>query len=104
MTLKNGEGEHQFNNINREEQSPLEEFFKGKQLRIKNDLADDVVNTSPLLFWHLLIVNSLMHSWPPPSMTMIWMTMLEPFVRTVARRMRMRSLVSRFLDYAQCNC
>lgn len=28
MTLKNGQGEHQFSNINREEQQPLEAFFQ----------------------------------------------------------------------------
>jgi len=41
VTLKGGDGEHQFNNINREEQSSLEEFFKNKSLKIKNDLVDD---------------------------------------------------------------
>lgn len=43
VVLKNAEGEHQFNNINREEQTPLEDFFKMKNIKIKNDLADDVV-------------------------------------------------------------
>lgn len=43
MSLKQGDGggEYQFNNINREEQSSLEDFFKTKNLRIKNDLVDD---------------------------------------------------------------
>ncbi|KAH0611220.1 uncharacterized protein H6S33_011647 [Morchella sextelata] len=43
VTLKqsDGGGEYQFNNINREEQSSLEDFFKTKNLRIKNDLVDD---------------------------------------------------------------
>ncbi|KAI5284217.1 FACT complex subunit [Ascosphaera acerosa] len=41
MTLKNGMGEHQFSNINREEQQPLEEFFKAKNIRFKNEMADD---------------------------------------------------------------
>ncbi|KZF25048.1 SSrecog-domain-containing protein [Xylona heveae TC161] len=41
VTLKGGAGEHQFSNINREEQQPLEEFFKAKGLRTKNEMADD---------------------------------------------------------------
>ncbi|KAI5821066.1 hypothetical protein BZA77DRAFT_459 [Pyronema omphalodes] len=44
VTLKGGEGEHQFNNINREEQTSLEDFFKSKNLKIKNDLVDDSSN------------------------------------------------------------
>ncbi|KAJ9227636.1 hypothetical protein DTO169C6_277 [Paecilomyces variotii] len=41
MTLKGGMGEHQFSNINREEQQPLEEFFKAKNIRFKNEMTDD---------------------------------------------------------------
>ncbi|OJJ55157.1 hypothetical protein ASPSYDRAFT_49331 [Aspergillus sydowii CBS 593.65] len=41
VTLKSGMGEHQFSNINREEQQPLEEFFKAKNIRIKNEMSDD---------------------------------------------------------------
>ncbi|KAK3062668.1 FACT complex subunit [Coniosporium uncinatum] len=41
VTLKNGQGEHQFSNINREEQSNLEDFFKKKNLKLKNEMADD---------------------------------------------------------------
>ncbi|KAI5804445.1 hypothetical protein EDC01DRAFT_643438 [Geopyxis carbonaria] len=41
VTLKSGDGEHQFNNINREEQTSLEDFFKSKSLKIKNDLVDE---------------------------------------------------------------
>jgi structure-specific recognition protein 1 len=41
VTLKNGAGEHQFSNINREEQSPLEEFFKRKGIKIKNEMDVD---------------------------------------------------------------
>ncbi|KAH0537392.1 FACT complex subunit [Glutinoglossum americanum] len=41
ITLKGGGGEHQFSNINREEQQPLEEFFKRKGLRTKNEMVDD---------------------------------------------------------------
>ncbi|EAS33634.3 FACT complex subunit pob3 [Coccidioides immitis RS] len=40
MTLKGG-GEHQFSNINREEQQPLELFFKAKNIRFKNEMAED---------------------------------------------------------------
>ncbi|KAF2837892.1 SSrecog-domain-containing protein [Patellaria atrata CBS 101060] len=41
VTLKNGQGEHQFSNINREEQKPLEDFFEAKGLKTKNEMADD---------------------------------------------------------------
>lgn len=41
LKSSDGGGEYQFNNINREEQSSLEDFFKMKNLRIKNDLVDD---------------------------------------------------------------
>ncbi|KAI9839141.1 MAG: FACT complex subunit [Sarea resinae] len=41
ITLKGGAGEHQFSNINREEQQPLEDFFKVKNLRTKNEMVDD---------------------------------------------------------------
>ncbi|KAF3911637.1 hypothetical protein AA313_de0201842 [Arthrobotrys entomopaga] len=33
--------EHQFNNINREEQASLETFFKARGVKIKNDLVED---------------------------------------------------------------
>ncbi|KIV91867.1 FACT complex subunit pob3 [Exophiala mesophila] len=41
ITLKNGQGEHQFSNINREEQQPLEAFFQAKGIRFKNEMLDD---------------------------------------------------------------
>ncbi|KAL2014548.1 hypothetical protein VTN00DRAFT_2073 [Thermoascus crustaceus] len=41
ISLKGGMGEHQFSNINREEQQPLEEFFKAKNIRFKNEMMDD---------------------------------------------------------------
>ncbi|RAK80928.1 FACT complex subunit POB3 [Aspergillus fijiensis CBS 313.89] len=41
VSLKAGLGEHQFSNINREEQQPLEEFFKAKNIRLKNEMSDD---------------------------------------------------------------
>ncbi|KAL9094078.1 MAG: hypothetical protein Q9165_003748 [Trypethelium subeluteriae] len=41
VTMKGGAGEHQFSNINREEQQPLEEFFRAKNLKFKNEMADD---------------------------------------------------------------
>ncbi|MCJ1292384.1 FACT complex subunit [Xylographa carneopallida] len=41
ITLKQGAGEHQFSNINREEQKPLEEFFEIKKLKMKNEMLDD---------------------------------------------------------------
>lgn len=41
VSLKAGMGEHQFSNINREEQQPLEDFFKAKGIRIKNEMTED---------------------------------------------------------------
>ncbi|RJE26641.1 hypothetical protein PHISCL_01055 [Aspergillus sclerotialis] len=41
ITLKSGMGQHQFSNINREEQQPLEEFFKAKNIKFKNEMSDD---------------------------------------------------------------
>ncbi|KAK5158028.1 FACT complex subunit [Recurvomyces mirabilis] len=41
VSLKNGAGEHQFSNINREEQAPLESFFKAKNLKTKNEMDLD---------------------------------------------------------------
>ncbi|KAK5130303.1 FACT complex subunit [Meristemomyces frigidus] len=41
VSLKNGAGEHQFSNINREEQAPLESFFKAKNLKTKNEMDVD---------------------------------------------------------------
>jgi len=41
VQLKNGNGEHQFSNINREEQQPLESFFKTKNIKIKNEMDGD---------------------------------------------------------------
>ncbi|EHK96027.1 putative FACT complex subunit POB3 [Glarea lozoyensis 74030] len=40
VQLKEG-GESQFSNINREEQKPLEDFFRIKQLRVKNEMEED---------------------------------------------------------------
>jgi structure-specific recognition protein 1 len=39
--MKGGAGESQFSNINREEQKPLEDFFKSKGLRVKNEMDED---------------------------------------------------------------
>jgi structure-specific recognition protein 1 len=39
--MKGGAGESQFSNINREEQKPLEDFFKTKGLRVKNEIDED---------------------------------------------------------------
>ncbi|KAF2435509.1 FACT complex subunit pob3 [Tothia fuscella] len=41
ILLKNGQGEYQFSNINREEQQPLEDFFRLKGIKTKNEMADD---------------------------------------------------------------
>ncbi|KAK3178635.1 FACT complex subunit [Lepraria neglecta] len=41
ITTKNAGGEHQFSNINREEQKPLEDFFQAKGLKTRNEMLDD---------------------------------------------------------------
>jgi structure-specific recognition protein 1 len=41
VSLKNGAGDHQFSNINREEQQPLESFLKIKNIKIKNEMDGD---------------------------------------------------------------
>jgi len=42
ITIHMKEGaENQFSNINREEQTPLESFFKTKNLRVKNEMDED---------------------------------------------------------------
>lgn len=41
IQMKDGASETQFSNINREEQKPLEDFFKIKGLRVKNEMDDD---------------------------------------------------------------
>ncbi|CAI6335856.1 unnamed protein product [Periconia digitata] len=41
FTMKGGMAEHQFSNINREEQQPLENFFRAKGIKTKNEMADD---------------------------------------------------------------
>ncbi|KAF2461518.1 FACT complex subunit pob3 [Lineolata rhizophorae] len=40
ITLKGGQGEHQFSNINREEQKSLEDFFRTKGIKTKNEIDD----------------------------------------------------------------
>ncbi|KAK3109672.1 FACT complex subunit, partial [Teratosphaeriaceae sp. CCFEE 6253] len=41
VTLKSGAGEHQFSNINREEQGPLEAFFQAKGIKFRNEMDAD---------------------------------------------------------------
>jgi structure-specific recognition protein 1 len=41
VTLRNGAGEHQFSNINREEQTPLENFLQAKKIKTKNEMDGD---------------------------------------------------------------
>jgi len=46
IAMKDGAPDHQFSNINREEQTPLEDFFRIKGLKVRNEMADD---SGPLL-------------------------------------------------------
>ena len=41
VTMKAGQGEHTFSNINREEQVPLESFFRAKSLKYVNEMEED---------------------------------------------------------------
>jgi structure-specific recognition protein 1 len=41
VVLKNGAGSSQFSNINREDLKALEDFFKLKGLRVKNEIDED---------------------------------------------------------------
>ena len=41
IMTKSGGVEHQFSNINREEQKPLEDFFSLKNLKVRNEMLDD---------------------------------------------------------------
>ena len=41
IMTKSGGVEHQFSNINREEQKPLEDFFSKKNLKVRNEMLDD---------------------------------------------------------------
>jgi len=41
VLLKNGQGSSQFSNINREDLKALEDFFKLKGLRVKNEIDED---------------------------------------------------------------
>jgi len=42
IKLKEGRGEHQFSNVNREEQGCLEDFLKLKGIKVKNEMIEDV--------------------------------------------------------------
>ena len=55
---KGGGPEHQFSNINREEQKPLEEFFQAKNLKTRNEMLDDVSFpiTRPYYFYLLNLI------------------------------------------------
>ena len=41
IQLKNGAGEHQFSNINREEQKPLQAFFDAKKLPVRDEMVEE---------------------------------------------------------------
>ena len=41
IMTKSGGAEHQFSNINREEQKPLEDFFHAMGLKVRNEMVED---------------------------------------------------------------
>jgi structure-specific recognition protein 1 len=49
ITLRGKGGEHQFSNIDREEQTGLEAFIKSKNIKIKNDIAAEQAMLSAVL-------------------------------------------------------
>ncbi len=49
FTLRGGNGEHQFSNINREEQKALEDFIKVKGIKIKDDINEQQAMLSSAL-------------------------------------------------------
>ncbi|ODQ65587.1 SSrecog-domain-containing protein [Nadsonia fulvescens var. elongata DSM 6958] len=49
ITLRGGAGEHQFSNINKEEQANLEAYIKSKGIKIKNDDVEEKVILSAVL-------------------------------------------------------
>jgi structure-specific recognition protein 1 len=71
VTLKNGAGEHQFSNINREEQKPLQEFFDAKKLKVRDEMVDDVSRLDTC--WRVFTdPNSRPRSWHKRSRTRTW--------------------------------
>jgi structure-specific recognition protein 1 len=51
VAIKGGVPDYNFSNINREEQTGLEDFFRSKNLRTKNEMLDDVsFSSSPIMF------------------------------------------------------
>lgn len=49
ITLINNGGEHQFSNIDREEQSNLESYIKSKNIKIENDMAEQQLMVQAVL-------------------------------------------------------
>ncbi len=47
VVMKNGAGSSQFSNINREDLKALEDFFKLKGLRVKNEIDEDTKTSGP---------------------------------------------------------
>lgn len=58
IKLKDGRGEHQFSNVNREEQNALEDFLKRKGIKVKNEMMEDVVRALYIYFCVLLFMLS----------------------------------------------
>ena len=48
ISLKTGE-EYQFSNINREEQQPLEDFFKSRDIKVRNEMAEETMMVAKTL-------------------------------------------------------
>lgn len=48
VTMKGGQPDYQFSNINREEQQALESFFEAKGLKVKNEMLEEVSRLAPI--------------------------------------------------------
>lgn len=65
VSLKGG-GEHQFSNINREEQKSLEDFFALKGLKTKNEMDEDVSHNKPTHSVVIILISSRTQCSRPP--------------------------------------
>ena len=85
ITMKNGAAEHQFSNINREEQQPLEDFFRAKNLKFKNEMTDDVstCRSFPNIFTFSPLTPQP-HSHQPSSLRLSRMATLRVATKKVA--------------------
>jgi Histone chaperone Rttp106-like/Structure-specific recognition protein (SSRP1) len=106
IKLKEGRGEHQFSNVNREEQGSLEDFLKLKGIKVKNEMMEDVrsgpssyassfIFSLPLNFADQF--SSTVHYSRKRSKTnrKVMMRLLEPIVAQQTKMKRARTMISK---------